>query len=101
MHKSTFKSGLRPALFWDVDFNDLDVDRAVRLVIERICSEGNLDEFFSLFEYYGRDLIADKVIEAGYFDNKTLNYLSLVLSLPKTKFKCYMKKQSCRGHWNY
>jgi len=99
--KSELKKGLRKELFWDVDFEKLDVDKAVRLVMERVVSEGNLQELKLLFAYYGEKKISEMIVNIGFLDNKTLGYLSHILNIPKSKFKCYTKKPLNQNYWNY
>ena len=45
---------LRKELFWDVNINNLDMNLHKRLIIERVFSLGNLKEFRTIMEYYGR-----------------------------------------------
>ena len=45
--------------------------------------------------------IKEELLQARYLDQKTLHYFSLVLNVPKEKFRCYSFQQSMPGHWNY
>ena len=98
--KSEFKNSLRKQLFWDIDFSNLDVDHARRLIIERVSTEGDINEFSLMIKYYGKEKVADEAKKIGFLDNKTLSYLSYVLNVPKSDFKCYIKHRSKQIHWN-
>jgi hypothetical protein len=85
---------LSKRLFWDIDTNCC-------LIIERVFSMGELSDIKELIRFYGLQTIKKEVVNAGNFDNKTLAWLSIFLNIPKTKFKCYIKRQSNQVHWNY
>ncbi len=88
-------------LFWDIDFNSLDEIKNRRLIIERVFAMGDIHEVKEIMRFYGLRTIKKEVVNAGDFDNKTLAWLSIFLNIPKTKFKCYIKRQSNQAHWNY
>ena len=91
---------LRPELFWDVDFNQLDEGKSKRLIIDRVLSLGTLKEFKAILQVYGKDVIIDEVQNIGYFDDKTLEFIVSYFGVEKSKMKCYLKKQSKQAHWN-
>lgn len=97
--KIKFKQSLRKELFWDVDFDSLDVDRAERLVTERVCSLGFPEELRNTILYFGYNSFTKTIMNVNYLDNKTLHFFSLLLNKPSTKFKCYKKKLSKQAHW--
>ena len=99
LSKSDFKKNLRKELFWDVDFNKLDVDLAERLVIERVCSLGFPEELRNTILYFGYDSFTKTIMNLNFLDNKTLHFFSLLLNKPSTKFKCYKRKLSKEAHW--
>jgi hypothetical protein len=92
---------LNKAYFWDVDFNKLDKTKSMRLIIERIMSLGNLNDINLIRKIYTEDEIRQTICSLKYLDPKTLNFASLLFNIPKTRFKCYTKKQSVRIPWNY
>jgi hypothetical protein len=97
--KSDFKKSLRKELFWDVDFNKLDVNHAERLITERICSLGFPEELRNTILYFGYDSFTKTIMNVNFLDNKTLRFFSLLLNKPATKFKCYKRKLSKETHW--
>jgi hypothetical protein len=72
-----------------------------QLIIERVISLGDLPDLKILLHFYGLETIRQEIIKAAYLDNKTLIWVSDFLDIPKTKFKCFQKKQSDQAHWNY
>ncbi len=88
-------------LFWDMDIEQLDVEKNSVLIIERIFNRGDLDDIKMLFDYYGKERIKKEIVKAGFLDKKTLNFVSKFLNIPKTKFQCYTKIQSKNVHWNF
>jgi hypothetical protein len=92
---------LNRAYFWDVDFNKLDKTKSMRLIIERIMSLGNLSDIILIRKIYTEDEIRQTICNLKYLDPKTLNFVSLLFNIPKTRFKCYIKKQSVHIPWNY
>ncbi len=92
---------LRETLFWDVDPGNLHAVRSKSLIIERVLTRGNLQEFKQLIRFYAPEELKDAVIKIGYIDKRTLNFISTYLDIPKEEFLCYRKMQSAPAHWNY
>jgi hypothetical protein len=66
----------RKNLFWDLDAGNLDLRKNRRLIIERVFSRGNLDEFTQVINYYSEIEIRETLKKIGTFDKKTLNFIS-------------------------
>ncbi len=79
---------LRKSLFWDVPADTLDLDRNRRLILERVFSRGNMEEFRSINQYYTREEIIETVKKIGYLDNKTLHFISKTYQIKSDDFKC-------------
>lgn len=92
---------LNKAYFWDTDFNQLDDENSKRLIIERVMNFGNLQEIKLLKNFYGINEIKATLCNLNYIDPKTLNFLSMLLHIPKTKFKCYTSKRLTNPPWSY
>jgi len=88
-------------IFWDVDRDKLDTQRNKQFIIERIFTLGDISDVKIIAQIYGIEVIKKEIVNAGYLDKKTLNWLSLFLKIPKTEFKCYTKIQSNQVHWNF
>jgi hypothetical protein len=81
-------------LFWDYDVNILDPNIDKNIILERVFTRGTENDEKEIFNYYGKTLIKDTVLNIKYFDKKTLNYLSIIFNISKEKFKCYKKTLS-------
>jgi len=92
---------LNKAYFWDVDFSKPDKSKSMRLIIERVINLGNLSDLKLIRQLYTEDEIIKTICKLNYLDRKTLHFASLFFKIPKTRFKCYTKKQSVPIHWNY
>lgn len=88
-------------LFWDIDINDLNLDKHVRFIIERVLTKGDLNDWFEMKKIYGLNRIKQEVIQIRYLDKKTLNLLSLFFHIPKEDFRCYKTKLYPPEFWNY
>jgi len=82
---------LRKSLFWDVPANSLDLDNNKRLILERVFSRGNIEEFRSVNRYYSREEIRETVKQIGHLDNKTIHFISRTYQIKPDDFKCYKK----------
>ena len=92
---------LNKAYFWDVDIAQIDNEKSKRLIIERVINYGNLYEIKLIIDFYGIKEISSILCKLNYIDPKTLNFISLLFHVPKTKFKCYTRKQLTNQPWNY
>lgn len=92
---------LNSAYFWDVEISKLDEEKSKRLIIERVLNYGNLNEIKLIKKFYGIKEIISTICKLSYIDPKTLNFVSLLFKVPKTKFKCYTRKQLTQQPWNY
>ena len=89
----------RKELFWDVDWERFDWARSRRLVIERVLTRGNWDEFRNLIAFYGPETIKDEVVKIAYLDPRTLSFASFWFRIPKKYFLCYKRKRSRKIHF--
>ena len=90
-----------PALFWDTDINTISEEDHAGFIIQRVCMLGTWQDWQLLKSQYGIEKIKEELLQARYLDKKTLNYFSLILNVPKEKFRCYTFQQSAPKHWNY
>ncbi|MDP1621413.1 MAG: hypothetical protein Q8M08_03650 [Bacteroidales bacterium] len=91
---------LNPTYFWDVDKATLDEQRSKRLIIERVFSLGSLHEIKLINDFYGRKTIVTVLKTLAYLDPKTLNFISVIYGIPKSRFKCYKRRQSTPEFWD-
>jgi hypothetical protein len=94
------KIQLRNTLFWDVDTALMDAEKSKLLIIERVLSRGNMNEFKQLIIFYDQNELKESVIKIGSLDARTLNFISGYLNIPKQNFLCYKKQQLNITHLN-
>lgn len=88
-------------LFWDVAFQDIDMEKHSSFIIERVISRGKWEEFQSLLSFYGTDKIKTVLLTIRYLDRKTLAFCSTYFGIQKEQFRCYKQKLLNHSHWNY
>ena len=85
------KIRLRKSLFWDVPPLTLDLDKNKRLILERVFTRGNIEEFQSINQYYTKEEIRKSVKAIGSLDKKTLHFISTTYKIKPDDFRCYKK----------
>ena len=88
-----FKEGgneirFRKSLFWDLPVDSLDLEKNKRLILERVFSRGNLNEFQTINRHYSMDEIRKTVVKIGSLDKKTLYFISNIYQLKPSDFLC-------------
>ena len=91
MRNNNFIGNLSKYLFWDYNISKLDPNNDKMLILERVFTMGTENDEKEIFNYYGIDIIKDTILNIKYLDMKTLNYLSIILNIPRESFKCYKK----------
>jgi len=95
-----FTLSLPKRLFWDISPEYLDEVKSRRIIIERVLTRGDVPELKVIITFYGLEVIKKEIVKVAYLDKKTLAWVSLFLNIPKSKFKCYITKQSKKIHWD-
>jgi len=95
------KDQLDKKLFWDIDFNKLDVDKRKEYIIERVLDRAiTWEHFKAIIQYYGKKEVANVAKNIRYLDDKTIHFCSVYFDIPLNEFRCYTLKQSLPKHWN-
>lgn len=87
-------------LFWDINFEELDWDKAFLFVIERVIEKGSAEDMEEMTRYYGRDKIIDLLKNtitylATYAEIKVCNYYHL----QREDLLCYHLKKNKPNNW--
>ncbi len=85
---------IRKELFWDINVEALDPQYHKRIIIEWVFMLGTLQEFRTIMQHYGKDIIREEIMKVGYLDPKSINFAVAFLKIPKNHLKCYLLKQS-------
>ena len=92
--KKPLLSKLSEYLFWDCNADQLDPYIDINMVLERVFSRGTENDEREIFVFYGKNFIKKNIVNIKYLDIKTLNYLSIILDIPKEEFACYKRSLS-------
>jgi hypothetical protein len=93
------KSRLSQGLFWDIDFNGLDINRSWESVIVRILEYGTWEQWQAARKYYGDEKIKAAAIDSKWLTEKAWAFCSAVFNIPKENFKCYTTRLSSPAPW--
>ncbi|MBW8049870.1 MAG: hypothetical protein FVQ77_05930 [Cytophagales bacterium] len=88
-------------LFWDVDYEKIDYDKKRIFVIGRVLNFGTLDEIREVFKRYGVEEVKRCIVKATGLTERSENFWSRILDIPKENFRCYIRKQLNPVQWSY
>lgn len=72
-------------LFWDTAIKNIDLEKNVRYVVERVMTRGMLEDFYVLLQLYSKDTITAALKKSKELDSKTANFCSLYFNIPKSE----------------
>jgi hypothetical protein len=87
--------------FWDVRFSEIDFEKNSLFVMGKVFNYGLWNDQVAIMKYYGLKRIKKEIINAPYLRGPVVSFLSTILHLKKTDFKCYNKMQSHPLPWSY
>lgn len=88
-------------LFWDVNRDDLDMEKNFRFVLQRILTYGLMKDWILLYKSYGIEKIANETKKLRTLDDKSLHFIARISHSDLNEFRCYTTKQSNPKHWNF
>lgn len=88
-------------LFWDVDENDLDMDRHSEFIVGRVLDYGFIDDWRLIREYYGLAGLAEIAKNIRSLMPKSLAFIATVTDTKISDYRCYKSAQSNPPHWNF
>jgi len=94
MKNKTFLTKLSKYLFWDLNIDTLNPNVDINLILDRVFTQGTENDEKEVFKFYNINDLKKSVLNIKYLDKKTLNYLSIILNLPREEFLCYKKNLS-------
>ena len=87
---------LNKALFWDVNFKNLDYIKNENFIIERVLSFGDEKDYQFLQKVYDFEKIKKIALKLDYPNKKTINFWSLIFNIPINSFLCIKKLSTLR-----
>jgi hypothetical protein len=98
---NTVLFGLSKTLFWDVDLNEVDVQKNAMHIIEKVMLMGTLSDFRNTIKFYGKPKVKKMVMQIRYMDDRQHHFCSIYFNIPLEQFRCYTTKQLNQTHWSY
>ncbi|MCX8480950.1 MAG: hypothetical protein ORN58_03435, partial [Sediminibacterium sp.] len=80
---------LSKVIFWEIDFDTLDLDKYKFYVIERVLMYGFFSDWQFIRSYYGDEEIKKTALQIRDLDPNTLPFLSVIFEILKEQFRCY------------
>ncbi|WP_162417591.1 DUF6922 domain-containing protein [Cyclobacterium roseum] len=94
-------SSLSKHLFWETPVDSLDWWENREFIVERVMGYGQIGDWEIIKQIYSKEELKEIVMGIRVLDDFSIAFLSLVLDLPKERFRCYTEKQSQRSFWHY
>lgn len=80
--------------FWDVRFEDVDIEKNPRFILKRIIDRGDTKALMWAKERFSVDDIRDLVMTTRDISRKTANFWSLILDIDPKSVPCLQKPYS-------
>ena len=100
MSTQSYISQLSPVLFWDIDREQMDVERHSAGLIQRVLERGNLQDWRLTRDFYGMDRIVADCKRLRTLDPMALSFICMLSDTKKEDYRCYQFRQSNPTLWN-
>lgn len=77
--------------FWDVAFEELEIEKSAFLIIKRVLDRGNLSDIRWLVKTYGKNEIKKVVMSTKDLARPTGNFWADILGIDKMQVPCLQK----------
>lgn len=98
--KKDIISNLSSHLFWDMDIDQVDLDKFPAQIIQRVLECGELNDWRIILGYYGLPYIVECCQSVRFLDPVVLAYICCISHTDKSSFRCCQPDQSIRTPWN-
>ena len=92
---------LSPHIFWDVDVNSIDMEKNGVFVLQRVLQYGLLKDWLIIKSNLGLEKMKSIAVQIPTLDDVSLSFLSNLLHIEKSEFRCYKNRQSNQNYWSY
>ncbi len=92
---------LSPHIFWDVDVNSIDMEKNGVFVLQRVLQYGLLKDWLIIKSNLGLEKMKSIAVQIPTLDDVSISFLSNLLHIEKSEFRCYKNRQSNQNYWNY
>ena len=88
-------------IFWDVDYDKLDIDDKANFVIERVFERGDIEDIRQCRRYYGDKKVTDSLLNARFLPEHIMYFAAAIIDKDITEFRCYKLRQLNPGLYLY
>jgi len=81
-------------IFWDVNFEKMDLDARASFIIERVFERGDVDDIRQCRRYYGDEKVTTALLNAKFLPLHIIHFASAIIDKPLNEFRCYTLRQS-------
>jgi addiction module HigA family antidote len=82
---------IRKALFWDVNFDNIDFNTRKRYVVERVFERGNSEEINEIIRFYGKKECIRIIKSAKRINQNAIINAEKYLNIHKDQISCFKK----------
>ena len=93
--KSKLSYTIPKRLLWDVDWNNFDMQKNRKIVVQRVIEYGLPEDYYTLFKLYGGVSGVRKIIkEIPHFRfPQDISFACMAFNLKKENLECYKRQQ--------
>jgi len=93
--QNNHSSSIPKRLLWDVDWNNFDVQKNRKIVVQRVIEYGMPEDYNTIFNLYGGVSGVKKIIsEIPYFRfPQDISFVCMAFNLKKEDLECYKRQQ--------
>jgi len=79
-------------IFWDVDYDKLDIDAKANFVIARVFERGDIEDFRQCSRYYGDEKVETVILNVSFLPLHRIYLAAAVINHEVTELKCYTQR---------
>jgi hypothetical protein len=80
-------------IFWDVNYDAMDLDLRANFVIERVFERGDVEDIRQCRRYYGDEKVTQVLLTTKFLPLHRIHLASAVIDKPIEEFRCYILRQ--------
>ena len=92
---------LSATAFWDVAFDQLDVEADSLFVMNKVFNYGLWADIIAVLNYYGLERVKREIVQVAYLKKTALSFLCVILDLAESDFKAYQLRQERKPVWEH
>jgi hypothetical protein len=86
-------------LFWEYDLKSFDFQKQISIVVQRVVERGIAEDFFALYNLYGREMVDEVLRQVPAFSQRDLEFINNVLEVPYSQLLAYQNLKLFANRW--